>query len=91
MLVASARGRYPHLSRLRLVTMAVALVYVLSPVDIVPELLLTLLGLGDDVLVLTWLAGALLADAEQFIAWRQARADRPQIEYRPEFRDDLST
>jgi uncharacterized membrane protein YkvA (DUF1232 family) len=91
MLVASARGQYPHLSRRRLAMMVTALAYLLSPVDVVPELLLAVLGLGDDVLVLAWLAGALFADAEQFIAWRARRSGRPATEARPGLRDDLST
>jgi uncharacterized membrane protein YkvA (DUF1232 family) len=71
MVAAALRGRYPHLSRGRLAMMAVALVYVISPIDIVPEAFLALFGLGDDALVVAWLAGALLGDAEQYLDWER--------------------
>jgi uncharacterized membrane protein YkvA (DUF1232 family) len=77
MIVAAATGRYPALGRGRLALMLLAGVYLVSPLDVVPELLLSVVGLGDDLVVLTWLAGALLADAELFIAWR-ARRLQPQ-------------
>jgi uncharacterized membrane protein YkvA (DUF1232 family) len=73
MLAAAARGQYPHLSRGRLAMMAAALVYVLSPIDVVPEAFLTVFGLGDDALVVAWLAGALLGDAEQYLGWERDR------------------
>ena len=73
MVAAAMRGRYPHLSRGRLAMMVVALVYVVSPIDIVPEAFLALLGLGDDALVVAWLAGALLGDAEQYLDWERER------------------
>ena len=40
--------------------MGLALAYVVSPVDVMPEALMLLAGLGDDAVVLTWLAGAVL-------------------------------
>jgi uncharacterized membrane protein YkvA (DUF1232 family) len=73
MLAAALSGHYPHLSRGRLAMMAVALVYVVSPIDIVPEAFLAVLGLGDDALVVAWLAGALLGDAEHYLDWERER------------------
>ena len=66
-------GRYPYLDRGRLGLVLLALGYVLSPVDLVPELLLPLLGLGDDVVILAWAFGALLAETGSFLEWERAR------------------
>ena len=46
-------------------------VYVLSPVDVVPEVLLGVLGLADDALVAAWLAGAVLAEVDGFLDWEE--------------------
>jgi uncharacterized membrane protein YkvA (DUF1232 family) len=62
-------GRYPFLSRGRVLLMGLAMLYVLSPVDLVPEGLLLVAGLGDDALIAAWLAGTLLAEADAFLAW----------------------
>ena len=42
----------------RLSLMGLATIYIVSPVDFVPELLLGLFGLVDDPVVAVWLAGA---------------------------------
>lgn len=73
MAAAAWRGRYPGLSRQRLGLMLLALAYIASPVDIVPESVFLLLGLTDDALVLTWLAGAVLNDTDEFLRWEDAR------------------
>lgn len=65
-------GRYSGLQRSRLALMALAVLYVVSPVDLVPEAALMLLGLADDALVTAWLAGAVLAETEAFIAWEES-------------------
>lgn len=51
MVVAVLSGRWRGISRLQLAGYLAALVYVVSPVDVVPELLLGPLGLADDVAV----------------------------------------
>jgi uncharacterized membrane protein YkvA (DUF1232 family) len=55
-------------------------------VDLVPELLLPVIGFGDDAVLLTWLAGTVLAEAADFLAWEQdpdrsgaRRQDRPVV------------
>lgn len=76
-------GRYPGLTRGRLLMLALAAAYLVSPVDLVPELVVPLLGFGDDALVLTWLAGAVLADTEEFLAWEASRKAGPVGQERP--------
>lgn len=75
LLGAVASGRYRGLSGAQLGLMALALGYVLSPVDLLPESLLLGAGLLDDGVVLAWLAGAVLAETDAFLAWeRQQRS-----------------
>ena len=54
--------------------MAAATAYVVSPVDLVPEAFLAVFGLVDDAVMVTWLAGSVLAETERFLAW-EARRD----------------
>jgi uncharacterized membrane protein YkvA (DUF1232 family) len=69
LVTATFLGRYRGTSRLRLLAMAVGIVYVLSPVDLVPELFVPFLGLVDDAFVLAWLTGAVLVETERFLVW----------------------
>ncbi|MBM7080563.1 MULTISPECIES: YkvA family protein [Micromonospora] len=72
MIRATARGEYD--GGLRLAMMTAATVYVVSPVDLVPELFLTVLGLVDDAVMVTWLAGSVLSETERFLEWEARRA-----------------
>jgi uncharacterized membrane protein YkvA (DUF1232 family) len=47
--------------------------YVVSPVDLVPELLLPVLGLGDDALVIGWIAASVINETESFLGWERDR------------------
>lgn len=67
------RGQYPGLDRSRLLLMGLAVVYIVSPVDVMPEALLMVAGLGDDALVLSWLAGAVLSETEAFLSWETGK------------------
>lgn len=69
LVAAAARGTYPGLDVRRVLMMAGALAYVASPVDALPEALLLVVGLTDDAVVLSWLAGALLAETRAFLDW----------------------
>lgn len=66
-------GRYPVLSRGRLALLVLAVAYLVSPVDLVPEAVLGPLGLGDDALVAAWLAGAFLVETERYLSWEHSR------------------
>jgi uncharacterized membrane protein YkvA (DUF1232 family) len=68
-------GRYPHLAKGRVALAAVALVYLVSPIDAIPELIVPILGLGDDAFVAAWLVGVLLSETDTFLDWERARAD----------------
>ena len=62
-------GRYDGLSRGRLLLMVLGAAYVLSPIDLLPEALLTLPGLADDALVAGWLVAAVLGATGAYAAW----------------------
>jgi uncharacterized membrane protein YkvA (DUF1232 family) len=72
MIKATSRGDYD--GGLRLAMMGAATAYILSPIDVVPEGFLLVLGLADDLLVATWLAGAMLDETGRFLEWE--RRDR---------------
>lgn len=74
MVAMGLSGRYPYLDKGRLALSLLALVYVVSPVDVVPELVVPLLGFGDDAVVLAFLAGTILSETEAFLAWEADRA-----------------
>lgn len=62
-------GRYDGLGRGRLAMMAVALIYIVSPVDFVPEALLTIPGLMDDAAVAAWLMATLMGATTAYRRW----------------------
>ena len=66
---SAVTGAYPGLGRGRLALMAAALVYIVSPIDLVPESFLLVLGLADDVAVAAWLTAALLVETDRFLTW----------------------
>jgi|GEM_PF-1211843 uncharacterized membrane protein YkvA (DUF1232 family) len=64
-------GRWSGVSRGRLLAMVAAVAYVVSPVDLVPEAAMLLLGLTDDLLVLTWLVAAVVEATDRYLLDRQ--------------------
>src|SRR5690606_20079857 len=62
MLVASMRRRDRYDGLARLLLIGLALLYLVWPVDLLPEALIGLVGLVDDAVVVTWLAGAVLSE-----------------------------
>jgi uncharacterized membrane protein YkvA (DUF1232 family) len=72
-------GRYTGTTRTRLLMMAMAVAYVLSPVDLVPELFVPLLGLVDDAFVVAWLAGSVLLETERFLDWEQHQVPAHEV------------
>ena len=71
MLSGAVTGRYPSLSRGRLGLILLALAYLVSPLDLLPEAFVPLLGLADDGVVALWLGGAFIAETERFLAWEK--------------------
>lgn len=66
---ATLDGRYSGTTAKRLALVAAAVVYVVSPVDLVPELLLPVLGAADDAVVIGWAIKAFLEETDRFLSW----------------------
>jgi uncharacterized membrane protein YkvA (DUF1232 family) len=73
LLTGSLRGRYAQVDRGRLLGAGLGLLYVVSPVDLLPEALLGVLGLADDALVAAWVAGAVIGELDRFLDWERVR------------------
>ena len=71
MLRATATGQYD--GGMRVALMAGAMAYIVSPIDFIPEAFLFVFGLADDAVMITWLAGAVLAETERFLEWEKQR------------------
>lgn len=65
-------GRYDGLGKGRLAMMVVALVYIVAPIDVVPEAFLTIPGLLDDAAVAAWLVASLMGATTAYRAWSGA-------------------
>lgn len=72
MIKASTRGEYD--GGLRVAMMAAATLYVVSPVDFVPEAALLVVGLADDAVMIAWLAGSVLSETDRFLEWERKQA-----------------
>ena len=68
---ATIRGEYHGTTTGRLFMIAVAVGYILSPIDVLPEAIFSVLGLADDAVLATWIAAALVNETESFLAWER--------------------
>jgi uncharacterized membrane protein YkvA (DUF1232 family) len=73
---ATFRGDYTGTTRGRLLLVAGAVLYVISPVDALPEVLLPIVGLADDAVVLSGIAAWLVNETESYLAWERATGRR---------------
>lgn len=67
-------GKYPELPRSQVAMWAVALVYLVSPIDFVPELL-PVIGVTDDAGVLVWLLSSLSTASGSYLRWEKNHRD----------------
>lgn len=72
MVQAVVSGEYDGTSPARLAVIAGGIAYVASPVDLVPESVLLLLGVVDDLGVAAWVLGALLVETDKFLDWERS-------------------
>ncbi|MEV0586601.1 YkvA family protein [Nonomuraea sp. NPDC050310] len=75
MLGAAGRGHYPALGKGKLTMMALGLVYLISPVDAIPEFLLGI-GVVDDFGVFLWLMASLLGQSGDYVEHERRRLIR---------------
>ncbi|WP_181783413.1 YkvA family protein [Pseudonocardia pini] len=71
MVAGALTGRYSVLTRGRLAMLVLAVAYLVSPVDLVPEAVLSVFGLIDDGFIALWLGGALLVETQRFLDWER--------------------
>jgi uncharacterized membrane protein YkvA (DUF1232 family) len=71
MIKATLKGQYDGGTRLAM--LAAAGVYIVSPIDAVPEAFLLVFGLVDDLAVAGYFAGALMDELERFLEWEKQR------------------
>ncbi|MBD0292601.1 MAG: DUF1232 domain-containing protein [Jiangellaceae bacterium] len=72
---AVVTDRWDGLTKGRLSLMALSVLYIVSPVDVIPEGVLLALGLADDALVASWLAGSVLEATERFVRWERGQPE----------------
>jgi len=77
MVRATFSGQYAGVSKGRLLMMLAAAGYLVSPLDLIPEAVLPIVGLADDALVLSWLATQLVEETEAFLAWEKGPLGTP--------------
>nr|BFE84886.1 hypothetical protein GCM10020093_074870 [Planobispora longispora] len=63
-------GAYPGMGRGRLAMLGLGVLYMISPVDVIPEFLM-LIGVVDDFGVFLWLMGSLLGESGRYVEWER--------------------
>lgn len=66
MLGAGMRGEYAGMGKSKLVLLAASVVYIVSPIDIIPDFLLVI-GVADDFGVFLWMLGTLLGESGRYV------------------------
>lgn len=69
-------GEYQALPKSRLALWALAAVYLISPIDFIPELA-PIIGVTDDAGVLVWLLSSLSGASGNFLRWEKTHRDPP--------------
>ncbi len=77
MVRATFSGEYVGVSKGRLLLMLGAAGYLISPLDLIPEAVVPIIGLADDALVLSWLATRLVEETEAFLEWEKGTMAPP--------------
>jgi uncharacterized membrane protein YkvA (DUF1232 family) len=72
LLKAWKSGTYSGLSVRTIASLAAALLYVVSPIDVIPDIIPGI-GLIDDAAVLAWLLHSITRDLAAFRMWEQRR------------------
>ncbi|TDC74588.1 YkvA family protein [Actinomadura sp. 7K507] len=76
MLKSVLRGQYKGMSVGTLGLLALGLVYIISPIDAIPDMI-PVVGIVDDTGMALWMATVLVKAAGDFVAWE--RGGRPTV------------
>lgn len=63
-------GKYKGWSKKNVVLAVAALIYLISPIDLVPDFLIGI-GFGDDLAVIAWAFAKLSLELKRYVAWRR--------------------
>lgn len=66
---STVQGTYAGTTLKRLGLVAGAVAYVASPVDLLPEAVLPVLGAADDAVVISWAIKAFFEETDRFLSW----------------------
>ncbi|MEU0484678.1 MULTISPECIES: YkvA family protein [unclassified Streptosporangium] len=72
MIGAVMRGQYPGMSKGKLAMMGLGVLYIISPIDVIPDFLV-LIGVADDFGVFLWLMSSLLGEGGRYVDWERDR------------------
>jgi uncharacterized membrane protein YkvA (DUF1232 family) len=70
---AYASGEYRHVSTKTIVSVLASLIYFVSPLDVIPDVL-PVLGFADDIALVVWLFNSLKAELAAFRDWERDQA-----------------
>ncbi|WP_374968769.1 YkvA family protein [Terrabacter sp. BE26] len=73
---STLHGAYAGTTLKRLGLVAGAVAYVASPIDLLPEAILPVVGAADDAVVISWAIKAFFEETDRFIAWEAGRGAR---------------
>lgn len=80
MLKARASGEYKGLSRKKMFLVVAAIIYFVTPIDIIPDFL-PVVGLLDDLSLLAWIYTTLSKEVKEFVQWKNAGSDIGDLSY----------
>lgn len=78
MVTASIKGQYHGLSKKDISLIVAAIIYLVSPIDLVPDAI-PMLGLLDDMSLLTWLINKFAKEIDMFTQWQNTQLNEPDL------------
>jgi uncharacterized membrane protein YkvA (DUF1232 family) len=73
MLKAATRGTYPAMGKGKLAMLGLGVLYLVSPIDVVPEAFLLAVGVVDDFGMFLWLMSSLIGNSGDFVEWERKK------------------
>lgn len=80
MLKARVSGEYQGLSAKKMFLVAAAIMYFVTPIDIIPDFL-PVVGLLDDLSLLAWIYTTLSKEVSEFVKWKNAGPNLDELSY----------
>lgn len=67
-------GSYKGWSKKNVVLALAALIYLISPIDLIPDFIVGL-GFGDDITIIAWAFTKLSLELKRYVDWRRSKGD----------------